>query len=182
MRDDCLTVHVPMTFQRRGGRKLIVAPDGSPMPATSPRFNVDNVLVKALARGFRWRKLLDNGTYNTIKELAAKERNDPSYVADVLRLTLLAPDLVEMILDGRQPPGWQLHRLRKSFPIEWKAQREALCRIISVDKRCFRTVDGARNGKTGVGRQSSAAPFCVRKRYAQLEFDMPNVFCVHDSF
>src|SRR4051795_13066217 len=113
MRDDCLTVHVPMTFQRRGGRKLIVAPDGTAVSAATPRFNVNNVLVKALARGFRWRKLLDNGTYSTIKELAIKEKTDASYVADVLRLTLLAPDVVELILDGRQPPGWQLHQLRK---------------------------------------------------------------------
>ncbi len=126
MRDDCLTVHVPMTFRRRGGRKLIVAPDGSLMSAATPRFNVDNVLVKALARGFRWRKLLDNGTYSTIKEIAAKERVDRSYIAEVLRLTLLAPDMVEMILDGRQPPGWQLRRFRKSFPLEWQAQRDAL--------------------------------------------------------
>jgi hypothetical protein len=96
------------------------------MSAASPRSNVDNVSVKALARGFRWRKFLDDGTYSAIKEIAAQERNDPSYVADVLRLTLLAPDLVEKILDGRQPPGWQLHRLRKSFPLEWQAQREAL--------------------------------------------------------
>ena len=92
MREDALTVHVPMAFRRRGGRKLIVAPDGTAIPAAPRRFNVDNVLVKALARGFRWRKLLDNGTYSTIKEVAAKERNDASYVADVLRLTLLAPD------------------------------------------------------------------------------------------
>jgi hypothetical protein len=114
MREDALTVHVPMAFRRRGGRKLIVAPDGTSIPAAPPRFNVDNVLVKALARGFRWRKLLDDRTYSTIKEIAVKERIDASYVADVLRLTLLAPDVVEMILDGRQPPGWQLHRLRKS--------------------------------------------------------------------
>src|SRR3954463_11192569 len=126
MRNDCLIVHVPMTFQRRGGRKLIVAPDGSLMSAASPRSNVDNVLVKALARGFRWGKLLDNGTYSTIKEISAKERVDVSYIAEVLRLTLLAPDVVEMVLNGRQPPGWQLRRFRNSFPIEWQAQRNAL--------------------------------------------------------
>jgi hypothetical protein len=107
-------------------RKLIVAPDGSAIPAAPPRFNVDNVLVKALARGYRWRKLLDNGTYSTIKEIAAKERVDVSYIAEVLRLTLLAPDLVQIILDGRQPPGWQLRRFRKRFPLEWQAQRHAL--------------------------------------------------------
>lgn len=126
MRDDTLTVHVPMTFRRRGGRKIIVAPDGSAMPTASPRSNVDNVLVKALVRGFRWRKLLDDGTYSTIKEIAAKERIDASYIAGVLRLTLLAPDIVETILDGRQPPGGQLHQFRRSFPLEWQAQRAAL--------------------------------------------------------
>jgi hypothetical protein len=126
MRDDTLMVHVPMAFRRRGGRKIIVAPDGSAMPAAAPRYNVDNVLVKALARGFRWRKFLDNGTYSTIKEIAAKGRVEVSYVAEVLRLTLLAPDLVELILDGRQPPGWQLRQFRRSFPIEWQAQCAAL--------------------------------------------------------
>ena len=123
MREDVLTVHVPMAFRRRGGRKLIVAPDGTVMPAISPRFDVDNVLVKALAREFRWRKLLDSGTYGTIKEIAAKEKIDPTYVGDVLRLTLLAPDTIEMILDGRQPRGLQFEQLRRSLPLEWRAQR-----------------------------------------------------------
>ena len=128
MRDDSLTVHVPMKFQRRGGRKLIVAPDGTAMSAIAPRFDVDNVLVKALARGFRWRKLLDCGTYSTINEIAAKEKIDPSYVGDVLRLMLLAPDIIEMILDGRQPRGLQFEQLRKSLPREWRAQRNVINR------------------------------------------------------
>src|SRR4051794_8135208 len=128
MRDDSFTVHVPMTFCRRGGRKIIVAPDGTAIAATPPRFRVDNTLVKALARGFRWRRLLDNGTYSTIKEVAAKERVDLSYVAEVLRLTLLAPDIVETILVGQQPAGWHLRRFRKSLPIEWRAQRDVLRR------------------------------------------------------
>ena len=123
---DTFTVHVPMTFQRRGGRKLIVAPDGTAMPAVAPRFNMDNVLVKALARAFHWQKLLDAGTYGTIKELATKEKIDPSYAGDLLRLNLLAPDIIEMILDGRQPPGLQFEQLRKSFPLEWQKQRDAV--------------------------------------------------------
>jgi hypothetical protein len=126
MREDALIVHVPMAFRRRGGRKLIFAPDGTAMPAILPRFDVDNVLVKALARGFRWRRLLDRGTYSTIKEIAAKEKIDPSYVGDVLRLPLLAPDIIEMILDGRQPRGLQFEQLRKSLPLEWRAQRNVL--------------------------------------------------------
>jgi hypothetical protein len=123
---DTFTVHVPMAFQRRGGRKLIVAPDGTAMSANPPRNNIDNVLVKALARAFRWQKLLDAGAYCTIKEIATKEKVDASYVGDVLRLTLLAPDIIEMILDGRQPPALQFERLRKSFPLEWKTQRDGM--------------------------------------------------------
>jgi hypothetical protein len=134
MREDDLTVHVPMTFRRRGGRKIIVAPDGTAMPAAPSRFNVDSVLVKALARGFRWRRLLDEGSYSTIKELAVKERTDRSYVADVLRLTLLAPDLIEKILDGRQPPEWQLHRLRNPLPLDWQKQRADLRNLNKPDK------------------------------------------------
>ena len=123
---DTFIVHVPMIFQRRGGRKLIVAPDGTAVPAIALRIQIDNVLVKALARAFRWQKLLDAGTYGTIKEIATKEKVDASYVGDVLRLTLLAPDIIEMILDGRQPPGLQFERLRKSFPLEWHIQRDGI--------------------------------------------------------
>src|SRR4051812_18553339 len=121
---DTFTVHVPMTFQRRGGRKLIVGPDGTAMLAIAPRTQIQSVLVKALARAFRWQNLLESGTYSTIKEIAAKEKFDSSYVGDVLRLTLLAPDIIEMILDGRQPPSLQFEELRKSFPLEWTTQRD----------------------------------------------------------
>lgn len=126
MMSETFTVHVPMTFRRHGGRKLIVAPGGAAMPALAPRFNIDSVLVKALARAFRWQKLLERGTYSTIKEIATKEKIDPSYVGDVLRLTLLAPDIIEMILDGQQTPGLPFAQLRKSFPLEWQAQRNVI--------------------------------------------------------
>jgi hypothetical protein len=123
---DTLTIHVPMAFRQRGGRKLIVAPDGMALPATASRCQVDNVLVKALARAFRWQKLLDAGTYNTIKEISAKEKVDPSYVGDVLRLNLLAPDIVGMILDGRQPRDLQFKHLRKCLVAKWEVQRVVL--------------------------------------------------------
>jgi hypothetical protein len=119
---DTITVRVPMTFRRRGGRKLIVLPDGR-SSAPQPRPCVDSALVKALARAFRWRRMLESGSVATLTEMAAKERINASYVSRVLRLTLLAPDIVEAILYGRQTTQITLPLLMKPFPIEWEQQR-----------------------------------------------------------
>ena len=116
-----LTVRIPLTFRRRGGRKLVVAPDGSESWAP-PRPRVDNAMVKALARAHRWKRMLEGGEFATIQDLAAAEKINPSYLSRVLRLTLLAPDIVEAILDGRQPAGLQLDALLKPFPAEWEWQ------------------------------------------------------------
>ena len=118
-----LTVWIPMTFRTRGGRKLVVSPDGVPTQV-QPRSRVDDTLVKALARAFRWRKLLETGVHGTVDEIARAEGINDSYVSRILRLTLLAPDIVEAILDGRQPPALTLARLMKPFPVEWERQRE----------------------------------------------------------
>lgn len=81
-------------------------------------------MVKAIARAFRWRKMLGNGsTHATIAEIAAVEKINESYVGRVLRLTLLAPDIVEAILNGRQSAGLQLDRLPRRFPVGWPEQR-----------------------------------------------------------
>ena len=119
------TVNVPLTFHRRGGRKLVMTPDGG-SPDVPPRRRIDNTIVKALARAFRWKRLLDGGEYTTINELAAAEKINESYVCRVLRLTLLAPDIVETILDGRQPPQLQMHVLLKPFPVRWDEQRTTI--------------------------------------------------------
>jgi hypothetical protein len=76
-------------------------------------------MVKALARAFRWRKLLESGVYGTIEELAAAEKIDASYVSRILRPTLLAPETVEAILDGRHPTEVTLTQLMKPFPVSW---------------------------------------------------------------
>lgn len=115
-------VTVPMTFRKRGGRKLVIAPDGANAWAP-PRARVDNAMVKALARAHRWRKLLDAGRYQNVRDLAEAENINPSYVARVLRLTLLAPDIVEAILDGRHDPERvTLDRLMQTFSIVWHVQ------------------------------------------------------------
>lgn len=116
-----LTVTVPMTFRKRGGRKLVIAPNGADAWAL-PRARIDNTMVKALARAHRWKKQLDTGRFQTVQDLAEAEKINPSYIARVLRLTLLAPDIVEAILDGRQPPGLQLDHLLAPFPVEWERQ------------------------------------------------------------
>jgi hypothetical protein len=120
-----MTVRVPMKFQVRGGRKLVVTPDGSPSWA-EPRKRIDNVMVKALARAFRWQKLLENGTHATIEEIANAEKINSSYISRILRLTLLSPKIVEMILDGRQPLSLTIRMLQNKFSLEWDIQESEL--------------------------------------------------------
>ena len=117
-----VTVEIPFTIRKRGGRKQIITPDGA-SAWVSPRARIDNTMIKAIARGFRWRKLLETGVYGTIEEIAAAEKINPSYVSRLLRTTLLAPEIVEAILDGRQPEEVTLPGLLQGVAVEWEAQR-----------------------------------------------------------
>lgn len=119
-----LTVRVPLTHRKRGGRKQVVLPDGGSWGA--PRTRVDNTMVKAIARGHRWRRLMESGRFTSVTELAEAEKINQSYLCRVLRLTLLAPDIVEAILDGRQPADLQMGALLKPMPLEWAAQKGLL--------------------------------------------------------
>jgi hypothetical protein len=120
---DTLTVHVPFRIVKRGGRKEMQMPDGS---THSQR--TDNTLVKALARAFRWKRMLESGEYATIAELAEREGIAPSYMTRVLRLTLLAPEIVEAILEGKQRQDMTLARLLEPFPLEWVLQKKRIFR------------------------------------------------------
>jgi hypothetical protein len=121
MTNQTVTVTVPFAIRKRGGRALVITPDGV-TSAPAPRTRVDSALLKALARGFRWRKLLETGHFATIEEIAEAENINPSYVSRVLRMTLLAPEIVEGILAGRQPEGLTMARAMKPFPAEWRRQ------------------------------------------------------------
>lgn len=121
MTDQTATVVVPFTIRRRGGRKLILTPDGSIAQPTQ-RARPDSALLKALARGFRWKKMLQEGNYQTFEEIANAENINPSYVSRLLRLTLLAPELVEAVLAGRQPAALTMARAMQPFPVEWCLQ------------------------------------------------------------
>jgi hypothetical protein len=105
-------------------------------------------MVKALARAFRWRNMLDEGVHTTLEDLAKAKRLAPSYVSGILRLTLLAPEIVEVILDGRQPAALQLDDLLKGFPLDW----EVKLRQSGMALDCFAISKVAGH----IGRQSRA--------------------------
>ncbi len=115
---DTVTLHVPFRVVKRGGRKEMQLPNGAAQPCRT-----DSTLVKALARAFRWKRMLESEDFATIAELAERETIAPSYMTRVMRLTLLAADLVKAILDGKQGPEVTLARLMEPFPVEWEGQR-----------------------------------------------------------
>jgi hypothetical protein len=110
-----------MRFQRPGGRKLIVGPDGSEIvPSSKPQ--PDGTLVKALARAWRWQRMLDEGVYATVSEISDVENISKSYVSRILRLALLAPDIVEAILEGRADQALILGEFERPLPASWEEQ------------------------------------------------------------
>ena len=123
---EVVRVHVPFAIRKRGGRKLVLVPGEAEI--VPERVRVDSAMIKALARAFRWRKLLETGVYSTIEEVATVEKINASYVGRLLRVTLLAPKIIEAILDGRHPTGMTLSSLMNPFPAAWEAQYDSLLR------------------------------------------------------
>ena len=120
-----ITVHIPITLRHQGGRKQVVTPAGAtPWIPAPPR--IDSTLMKAIVRAHRWRDMLESGDYATVRDLAQAESINESYLGRVLRLTLLAPKIVETILEGRQPANLELSDLLEQFPVEWDKQLEML--------------------------------------------------------
>ena len=117
-----LTVVIPLSVKPRGGRKAVVTPGVLALERRQ-----DITLIKAVARAFRWRRMLEEGRYSTLAELAAVEKINASYVSRVLRLTLLAPDIVEAILAGTQPEGMTLPGLMEGVAVEWGRTASISC-------------------------------------------------------
>jgi len=118
-----MVVSIPVAFVQRGGRKQIVVPIGAEdwlTRSAAPR----SAIVTAVAKAYHWRTLLEDGEFSSAAELAKASQVNESYLCRVLRLTLLAPDIVEATLDGRQPSTLELKDLLKPFPLEWQAQRK----------------------------------------------------------
>ena len=118
---DTLTIRIPIRLQRRGGRKLIMTPEGVAAPARKP--SRDETLVRALVRAHRWRRKIESGQAKSITDLAEQEGVTDAYVCRLLPLTCLAPDIVEAILDGRQPKRLRLAEMLGNAPVVWEGQR-----------------------------------------------------------
>jgi hypothetical protein len=117
-----MLVHIPMMLTKRQGRKQIILPVGSEM-ASVPRDITADPLALAIAKGFRWQDLLDTGMYPTVRALAKAVKQDTAYVARTIRLTLLAPEIIEAIMAGQCPPNLTLKRLTREFSVVWEDQR-----------------------------------------------------------
>jgi len=122
-----VTVHVPLAFSKRGGRRSILS-DGT-LPPSQAR--TDNALLKALAQAHRWRKQIEAGEYASITELAKAQRVNESYACRLLRLTLLAPATVTLILDGRGKSDLMLKQLMKPFPAKWDEQQKVFAERVA---------------------------------------------------
>ena len=118
------TIHIPVQFKRRGGRKLILTPDGVTPPA-APKAQVDETMVKMLVKAHRWRRRIESGAAKSITDLAEQEKISDAYVSRILLLTCLAPDIAAAILDGRQPRGLSMNQMLKAVPEGWDEQRRA---------------------------------------------------------
>ena len=128
---ETVTVHIPFRLVKRGGRKEMQLPECVKQPRRT-----DSTLVKALARAFRWKRMLESGDFATIAELAEREGIAPSYMTRVLRLTLLAPEIVQAIFDGVHGSGVTLARLLDPFPLDWTEQT---CCFLQQPKAAIRT-------------------------------------------
>jgi hypothetical protein len=115
LEEGVIVIEVPFQIRRRGGRKEVIIPDDIPPEPTQ--------LQLALARAFRWQKMLDEGKVESVQKLAEDVGMDKTKVARMLRMTLLAPDIVDAILDGTEPEGTTIIQLYEAIPVLWEEQR-----------------------------------------------------------
>ena len=135
---ETLVIRIPMELKRRGGRKEIIVPESLPgsLPSKSP---TQEPLKTALARAFHWQELIDSGKYASVTELAEALGVDRSYVGRIIRLALLAPDIVEAIVRAQEPSGVSLERLTKRIPVVWEAQRETFGFDAEIGTSCMKS-------------------------------------------
>lgn len=123
---DTLHIRIPVQFRRRSARKMIVGPDGHKIEAMADtqEDSTDYTFISSLGKAFSWQRMLDEGKYDSPKELAKKENVEVTHMYRVMRLTLLAPDIIEAVLNGTQPRTLTLQNVVRGFPISWQEQRK----------------------------------------------------------
>lgn len=124
---DHLCIHVPLKLKRHGGRKLVILPQDAAtaqLPPSQSRF--DDTLMNGIAKAWRWQALYERGNYTSLDAFAEKHKLNKSYAARIMRLNLLAPDIRQKIMEGRQPKGLKLADLMDAFPPLWEEQRQIL--------------------------------------------------------
>ncbi len=130
-----ITTFVPFHFKKRGIKKVIVAPEGVSQPVAITETPLltpeqDRPLLKAMGRGIYWQQLIDNGTVSCAIEIAEREGIHRSTVSDLLRLSLLAPDIIQAAYEGRLPRAVSLEAiLRAKVPLDWNEQRRMIASL-----------------------------------------------------
>lgn len=120
-------VHIPINLKKWGGRKIIIGPNGKDLRNPEPALRRDDKLIKALARGYRWRKQLEAKQYSSIEEIMNTENiNSSSYIQRLIRLATLSPKIIEKILNGQQPSGFSLEHTKKPISPIWSEQEHEL--------------------------------------------------------
>ncbi|MBF0437375.1 MAG: hypothetical protein HQL77_18710 [Magnetococcales bacterium] len=117
-----LHIRIPMQLRKRGGKRLIINPDGQVFTPNTEVSMPDDPVVRALVNARRWQVMLESGEVNTIKDLAEKEKVNSSYLSRMLKLNSLAPQIVERILSGNYPDSINLASLRQGIPLDWNEQ------------------------------------------------------------
>ena len=118
-----LQIHIPMHIRRMRGRKMIFAPQALDGDVPDGPSDVQAAVVQALGRAFSWADAIESGEVRSISDLARTLDVDNSYVVRILKLTTLAPDIIEAILHGEEPSGLSLAQLIRTFPMDWERQR-----------------------------------------------------------
>lgn len=115
--DESLETFVPLVFRRRGVQRVVA----------SDRNVHDVTLLDGLARAFYWQHLLDTGAMTSGSAIARAEKLHHSVVNELLRLSLLAPDIIERTMAGRQPRRLTLMWFQRNrLPVDWQAQRQLM--------------------------------------------------------
>ena len=125
-----LSVFMPMRLKKRGGRKMVLVPEGKAQLAAQ-NSSIDTTLVKALVRAHLWQRQLKSGKYQTMQDLCDANKVTAKYVQLILRLNFLAPKLKEAILLGHQPRHMKLADLMQNIPSLWHEQGELFVSEVS---------------------------------------------------